>query len=362
MLAPELGKSGAIHIRKPSTSAQDLRVPDDSGDLGTVGRANLPSRRGGSSGERTEREGWRPGDGEPRPLWRSMLLLLSLFVPLALGGWYVWRGMQQNGPTPTVTFGMRDLPALKLRAGAKQSLQLNIDRGGSAEPLKISFEEKPEGLEIANDPDFNAAGNTASLEIKASPDLEPGVKTVLVRTDCGDLHDTKSLQVTILPLATLPEGCQRAANAKAVLADGQHYYNRIEAVRGTTRVPFVLVADSSSGDVPTFYIMEDKVWVGLYRQFAKEQPKSVTTKRWEEAAQEHAKVWQKEGKSYNSEQLPVMRTDVEDADRFRAGWGADCKAKPSGTRLLAAWTPSLGKAHTFHHGMTRPCHRKWRSS
>jgi hypothetical protein len=89
---------------------------------------------------------------------------------------------------------------------------------------------------------------------------------------------------------------------------GRTFYSRI-AVRSPrgTRVPFVLVPQRQQSDPPTFYIMVDKVWVALFRQFAEEHPERLTSQQWRDYA------------SNRAGQNPVMGVVVHDAHEF-ARW------------------------------------------
>ncbi len=84
------------------------------------------------------------------------------------------------------------------------------------------------------------------------------------------------------------------------------YWSRLNVVKGKTRVPLVLVASTAEGKpaVPTFYMMQDKVSLRLFRQFAEEEPKAVQHREWEKV------------KWTDKPELPVTAVHVEDAQRF----------------------------------------------
>lgn len=239
---------------------------------------------------------------------RSMLLLLTIFVPMGCAIWYF---IPNRTNPPVAVLRLLDF-IVTVRAGEKQTVLLNIDRRGIQAPIALSFPNPHLRLHVmVQEGSVSAGVETVRLEVEAKEDIDPGVKMVTVRADCGDLHDSRTVQVTILPLETLPANFEKPKGAKVVSdSTGKKYYQRIEAVRGTTRVPFLLVA-SNVGHPPTFYIMENKVWAGLYRQFAETQPKGASglkSTRWDELA-----------KVYKDERCPVLGTDVEDADRC-ANW------------------------------------------
>jgi hypothetical protein len=78
----------------------------------------------------------------------------------------------------------------------------------------------------------------------------------------------------------LPPGYQKVGDETEVDAAGKPYYKQIEKVFGDdTRVRFMLVRRTTLGNLPggepdpaTFYMMEHKVWLGLYRRYKPEHP------------------------------------------------------------------------------------------
>jgi hypothetical protein len=91
---------------------------------------------------------------------------------------------------------------------------------------------------------------------------------------------------------------------------GRRYYDRIVKVLGDgTSVPFVLVRKGRGSDPDTFYIMEDKVWVGLFRKFADENPGRVSNSQWRDEGALADQKPTKDGRPRN----PVMNVTVIDA-------------------------------------------------
>jgi serine/threonine protein kinase len=140
----------------------------------------------------------------------------------------------------------------------------------------------------------------------------------------------RSPHETIVPPPVLPPGAE-AANEATISTDnaGKQHYSKIYIVKGNVRIPFVLVPGSvGAGEPRTFYIMENKVSVGLFRQFAGENPAEVKNREWEKIAEENV-----------SEHCPALGISVEDADRF-AHWVGGASGK---LPTLAQWDTAAGR-------------------
>lgn len=113
----------------------------------------------------------------------------------------------------------------------------------------------------------------------------------------------------------LPKDCVAAEGATVEIVEGKKYYNRIDCLLpDKTRVRFILIPKRRGSDPATFYIMEDKVSVGLFKKFAAASPESITDSRWQEGALTAS------GPTRNKfDRHPVMNVVVEDAWRF-ARW------------------------------------------
>lgn len=113
----------------------------------------------------------------------------------------------------------------------------------------------------------------------------------------------------------LPPSCRKAPDAEVVLVEGKRLYNRIDYVLpNETRIRFLLIPKRKNTDPETFYIMEDKVSVALFKEFAKENPKAITDSRWKEGS-----LVSGEPTKNQFPRHPVMNVTVDDAWRF-ANW------------------------------------------
>lgn len=101
----------------------------------------------------------------------------------------------------------------------------------------------------------------------------------------------------------LPARADKRSDEVITDRNGKRYYARIaRSLPGdTTPVDFVLVPEMDKNDPKTFYIMEDKVWVGLFRKFADANPTAITRPKWNREA---------------ADRLPALGVAVLDAFRF----------------------------------------------
>jgi serine/threonine protein kinase len=109
---------------------------------------------------------------------------------------------------------------------------------------------------------------------------------------------------------TVPPGCAAVPGAERIRVGDLIYPRRIERVlTGGTRVPFLLIKKRRVAEPDTFYIMENKVWNGLFAQFARENPDAVKdSDYWRPIAEgQRPAGW--------NEQLPAMNMTAEQAHR-----------------------------------------------
>jgi serine/threonine protein kinase len=113
----------------------------------------------------------------------------------------------------------------------------------------------------------------------------------------------------------LPRNCVKADGAEVSTILGKKLYNRIDYVipNDGTHIRFILIPRTSNNDPPTFYMMEDKVSVALFRKFAEKKPDAVYDHRWK------TKQPGDESPPNTDPLCPVVFVTVEDAWRF-ATW------------------------------------------
>jgi formylglycine-generating enzyme required for sulfatase activity len=154
---------------------------------------------------------------------------------------------------------------------------------------------------------------SVELRVITAPDAVAGTYQVSVHAAAADRRQevTTTLQVTIQPCAyILPNSWQRAAEGRLASHGGKVYYDQIDVVRGGTPVRFILIPkDQVRRDAPeTFYIMRDKVTVGLFRGFADVNAGLLKDTHWKELPA-----------NKKNPQYPVTGVIADDAHQF-ARW------------------------------------------
>ncbi len=133
------------------------------------------------------------------------------------------------------------------------------------------------------------------------------------------------------PEAWVPEGFRAAPEAKMVSIGAQRLPSRILCIRHGLNVPFVLVAKNRPEDPDTFYIMENKVWNGLYRAFVESSSGSVSGSQWKEGPPAAVGA-----DGADREHLPAMNVSCDEAFQFAAWLGGRL---PS----IAQWEKAAGR-------------------
>jgi hypothetical protein len=173
------------------------------------------------------------------------------------------------------------------------------------------------GLSVKGE--FAAGAEEAEVEVTATAKARPGTSELVLRAE-GVEEDGQVVAsgqaVLVVTVLFLPPQPEYRPDGDAVEEDGKgvKYYRRIAYhLPDGTRVPFVLVPQRRRGrapdrrpNPPTFYIMEDKVSLALFRRFARLHPDRVKGREWE-----------REGADGR---LPVFGVRVNDAYAFASAW------------------------------------------
>lgn len=110
----------------------------------------------------------------------------------------------------------------------------------------------------------------------------------------------------------LPPNCVKAEGAEVVTVEDKKYYSKIDfLLPDRTPVRFILIRKRRVSDPETFYIMEDKVSVGLFKKFADANTAAVSDDRWLQGALANGQPTKN-----GNPRHPVMNVVVEDAWRF----------------------------------------------
>jgi serine/threonine protein kinase len=228
---------------------------------------------------------------------RLLTPTLVLLLLLTIGG-LVWsllgRHFQPDtgkGETAPFTLVLEKLDGLTMKAGEARSIPIGVQRNNYAGPIQVSFPNLTHGIVIpaVTIPEKEVM---ATLEVSVLPDAKEEPTTINVAAQAeGQPSSEYRQQMTVSGRAyALPDGWRLVADAKIVgPIQGQCYYDRIDVVRGTIPVRFILIPAGVNDDplspLPSYYIMEDKVWVALFKQFDV-PPRKLTNNKWKEWAKD----------------------------------------------------------------------------
>jgi hypothetical protein len=188
-----------------------------------------------------------------------------------------------------------------LGTGEKATIPVRFRRNFHG-PVRLTLTGLPEGVTVPDVPAAADDADKAEVPLTADARAPAGVSRVTVHAEGAGLQAQAALSLTV---AFLPPRFERAS--PEVVTDlggrGKPYFRQIRRRFGDVAVDFVLVPKARRDDPETFYIMADKVSVGLFRLFI-ERTRATIRPGWNEAA---------------GAQVPVFDVRVQDADRF-ARW------------------------------------------
>jgi serine/threonine protein kinase len=209
---------------------------------------------------------------------------LGLVSLAFVGSWFMMR-------QPAVA--METIPAegqpITLKAGESKSLELDLRREHSNEPVVVKIGASTPDIileeEIPADPLSPVTASSAlertfeddkakiKLRVAALPGATPQEYTISISAMAGSAAQDLVLKGTIQGSDyLLPDGWQKSEGAELRLSsDGKLYYSRIEIPKGNARVPFLFIPRTlgRESDPHDFYMMENKVNVGLFKEYDK---------------------------------------------------------------------------------------------
>jgi serine/threonine protein kinase len=209
-------------------------------------------------------------------------------------------------------FEMNNPPPVHVHAGEARTIYLQVKRHRYQGAIAVSLADLPPNVALrdaARNPveqaTIPAGAESVEVELIALPDPPQGSFTVTPVATAGDFRSAGELAVQIDRLEYfMPPGWEKAGpNWQEI--DGRIYYDRIQLVKDGTRIPFRFIPRDRGRNIASFYIMETKVWAGLYRQFAAGiGPEAPTLS--------HA--WEKV--KFNHDNHPAFGVTAVDATRF----------------------------------------------
>jgi hypothetical protein len=169
-------------------------------------------------------------------------------------------------PRASESFALEPPQPVLLVSGKHQPFTLHVRRGPVREPVRIRFSGLPPHVTIAEtaiQPDTDKA----DLEAVADDELTSGCSQVLVAAEGGG-----ETQQAVLPLILVEVPRSYEATDAALQLDKslKPYYPSLTRRLKGARADFVLIRKTHRADPETFYMLSDKVTVGLFKQFLAE--------------------------------------------------------------------------------------------
>lgn len=192
-------------------------------------------------------------------------------------------------------------------------------------PDQVTIEGLPEGLSLELTPQDKykiAAYLTAPLDVK------PVDTSLTIAVQFGEQRLEGEVQLRVTPPnAYAGENFVPAPHARPISVGGRIYWshiyvtlpNGVDEVAGLP-IEFVLIPRNNTQDPPTFYMMKNKVWNGLYAEFVKQRIGARMDESWREIdliAPDPDELISYQASDYPLR--PVFRINVEEANDF-ARW------------------------------------------
>lgn len=252
--------------------------------------------------------GWKGTRGPRLPRGPSWVFIGACFaLLLALTVWKLW-------PPNLGGFEVTPLEPITLKAGQSAKVSVRVQRSSFDGPILLESIAGPDGVTLSGS--VKPGEDSAEVTVSADADADPGDAELTIRAKAeGRQPRETTLPLTIEPAYWKPNW-HRAPDAK-MIEDVRHrrHWSHVRVDYHGVPVRFVLIPqvkdDSGDGSLPTFYIMENKVWNQLYGHFADRQPVMAGV-TWEDGVYGLGKKKPLElGKTDG--QLPAFNMTVEQA-------------------------------------------------
>lgn len=277
----------------------------------------------------------------PEPPARRPWIAAGLVAALCLAlGLLLWAWFRRPSP-PLIE------PAeFAVRAGTSSTVVLLTHPQDREGPVQLQFAGLPPNVEMHA---LSTAPEGVRIQVDAGPVAPSGsfTFTLHAETDRRRLDQELRLQVEPPAIAAAPPAagatmeslCERVDGSEPVTIGDKTYHRFVVFhLSGGLDVRLVLVPKAREGDPTTFYIMENKVWNGLFSRFAKANPDAVRDNGWQRGA------WVGEGAKgrdlKNSDDwLPVFRILPGEAHAFAQWFAGSSGRLPSVTQ----WDKAAGR-------------------
>jgi hypothetical protein len=257
--------------RRKSTIRSASHVKPDTDDVGTV----LPGDTPTEPPTAVIRDTARPTGGttwqKPAVLGKTRWVLIAIGCAALLGlvGWKLY-------VLPVGDFQVEAPGPVRLAPGRSTTVNIRVQRNGFDGSINFVVSKAPRGVSLSGL--VQAKADNADITIHAERDVELAEDTMTIRAEAtGQTAHEVTFPLTVEPAYWKP-GWRKATDAKLIEDTQQHrHWSAIEINYDGVPVRFVLVAQQNDdlGDgkrLPTFYMMENKVWNELYARFAAARP------------------------------------------------------------------------------------------
>jgi len=249
----------------------------------------------------------------PPPLRRRLLTTFLVgWLLLSLAGGLFWFFGIEHGKASS-GFDLLVPGARTLHVGEAGAILVQVRRDSYTGPIEVRFAGLPAHCTAAS-VTIPAGASEAHALLLVGPDAAPAASQVVtVQASAGDLQQEGELRLTLEPLwYKLPADWRPAPGAVLTALRNKAYYDKIDVGPRDVPARFLLVPYQKDGDPPTFYIMEDKVWVALFRKFAG-PGRAMKNREWEEEVLVNR----------TNKEFPVMGVVAADAEQFARWLGGE---------------------------------------
>jgi serine/threonine protein kinase len=206
---------------------------------------------------------------------------LGAFLGIGVANWL--------RPVPPALSAIKAVPPqLKIRAGTSEPIDI-FAPDDPARPLRVRvIPGYPEGIRIQ--PSELTDSVAPRFRVEISPEFVGGEKPVMQRlafaATVGGVEHKVTVDLAIAPpdVVRLPGQWVRSPASKLIKIGETYYPKEIERDVGGVRIEALLIERRVAKPGPVqpdpFYMMKNKVWVGLFEVFAREHPGAVTDSAW----------------------------------------------------------------------------------
>ncbi len=214
----------------------------------------------------------RPPQSKRHPARAAMVLAITGLA--AVAPYFLWSGLHPG-------FQWIVPSAVSLAAGEETTVAIDIVRASFTGTVEPVFEQVPSGVTIDAGPILPGQSN-GKARIAADLNASPATTEITLRGVGMPSARTATVVLTIQPVKPwLPPGTVEAPGALRVKEGRNVCADRILCTRHGVSIPLILIRKMRPDDPPTFYVMEDKVWNGLFAQFARARPEAMAHSQWQ---------------------------------------------------------------------------------